>query len=156
MSQSSELSYGVEPWSRYRRDATALWAAHYQEFAPFHHYRLKFGPHEARYEQLDAEGKLQIIVARCGGAMVGYALVVIQRHPHYDTICGFEDSYWIAPAFRRGWNGVRLIRRSREELAKRGVTVSYWYTKEFLSVATILERLGARKCDSLYVFGLED
>ena len=88
--------------------------------------------------------------------MVGYCLVVIRRHPHYQNICGFEDSYFVTQDYRHGWNGIRLIQRSIAELARRGVTVSYFATKEFNSIARIFEFLGLLRCDTMYCTGLGD
>ena len=150
------ITYQLEQWSSYYPDCLPLWREHYDEFRPFHKGRLVFGPDIEMYRELDRLGLLNIMVARSAGKMVGYCLVVIRRHPHYQNICGFEDSYFVTQDYRHGWNGIRLIQRSIAELARRGVTVSYFATKEFNSIARIFEFLGLLRCDTMYCTGLGD
>ena len=150
------ITYQVEPWERYYRDPDRerLWKAHYEEFKPFHHSLMPFGPDIESYEAYERLGVLQTLVARDDGRMVGYCLVVVKRHMHYNCRCGFEDSYYVHPDWRKGLAGVKLIRRSIEALRARGVLVSFWMTKEFNTIELILARLGMRKCDTLWVNGL--
>lgn len=150
LAPSPLVTYALEPWAKYWPDCEPLWRAHYAEFEPFHQGRLPFGPDIPMYMALDRAGMLQIMVARAHGAMVGYCLVTVKRHPHYDMICGFEDSYYISPPWRKGWNGIRLIDRSAATLAKRGVKMTYWMTKEFNTIQRVFEFLGFTKCDSVY------
>ena len=148
------ITYQVESWSRYYSDCQELWKLHYAEFAPFHRGKLEFGPDVEMYQALERAGQLQILVARSAGVMVGYCLMVDKRHPHYTNICGFEDSYFVQREFRKGWNGIKLIKRSVELMNKRGVTVCYFMTKEFNSIALMFEWLKFRKCDTVYCTGL--
>lgn len=150
------ITYQLEPWARYYSDPDRerLWQEHYDEFLPFHHGNLPFGPNTAMYEELEARGELQVLVARSVGQMIGYCLVAIRQHPHYLVRCGFEDSYYLDRRFRKGLTGVRLIRHSIAALERRGVRVYYFMTKEFNSIRTIFSRLGLRKCDEVWVGGL--
>ena len=150
------VTYAIEPWRRYYPECEPLWLAHYAEFEPFHRNRLPFGPDVPMYEAADRAGQLQILVARANGRMVGYCLVLCRRHPHYAMVCGFEDSYYVSPAFRRGWNGVRLIDRSVEALRARGIKMVYFMTTEFNSIQRVYEWLGFERCDSVYCKWLGD
>lgn len=144
------VTYHLEPWARYWPECETIWRQHYEEFRPFHLGRLPFGPDIEMYRQADLDGRLQILVARAEGKMVGYCLVLIRRHPHYAMVCGFEDSYYVLPAWRRGFNGVRLIKRSVEALQRRGIVMSYWMTKEFNSIERVFRWLGFTRCDSVF------
>lgn len=147
------ITFALEPWARYYPECLPLWREHYAEFEPFHRGRLPFGPDVAMYEEADRLGRLQILVARSAGVMIGYCLCMVRRHPHYAVICAFEDSYYLAPAWRRGMAGVRLIRRSKEALRARGVSGPiYFMTKEFNSVARLFAWLGLERCDSVWVW----
>lgn len=150
------ITYQLESWESYYRDCQELWRMHYEEFRPFHKGRLEFGPDVQLYEQAETAGRLHILVARASGVMVGYCLVKIGRHPHYTNICGFEDSYFVHPDYRKGWNGVKLIKRSIELLEKRGVMICYFMTKEFNSIEKIFIHLGLLRCDTVYCTGLGD
>jgi GNAT superfamily N-acetyltransferase len=108
-------------------------------------------PDAPLYEHLEAAGQLQILVAREAGRMVGYMLFIVRPHPHYaDVLCGFEDAYFLAPAHRKGWTGIRLIRESMRYLKARGVQRVFIHTKLSKDVGRALKFLGLAHTDEIY------
>ena len=148
------ITFLAEPWERYYRDPSreALWQEHYQYLALAHEGKMPMCPDVAGYEALERSGKLVCIVARERGVMVGYSLFVVQKHLHYSTLCGFEDSYFLTASKRQGLAGYRLIRATLDAIWARGCQRAYFMTKEFASVSALFERLGGTKMDSVHCF----
>lgn len=151
------ITYTVEHWNRYYPECLPLWKEHYAEFEQAHKRRMKMAPDVETFENLDLRGQLQILVARDDGKMIGYCLVVIKPHIHYcNSICGFEDSYYLSKSYRKGMTGVKLLKKSIEHLRARGVEKVFFMTKEFISIAKILEYLGMEKTDEVYSLWLKE
>lgn len=131
-------------WEEYFADPAlwSLWSEHYAEFEFTHEHKLLFGPYIKGYEALWAAGQLEIIVARKDSVMIGYCLMNVRRHMHYDAICGFEDSLFLTKPERRGGIGLKLIEKATEACCKRGCKRIYFTTKAALSFAPLLEKLG--------------
>lgn len=101
------------------------------------------------YENAERLGGLECIVAREAGVMVGYCLLFVKPHIHYSqTLCGFEDSYFLTARCRKGLAGYRLLKYSVEVLRQRGCVRAFFMTKQFNTIETILIRLGFAKLDT--------
>lgn len=148
------ITFHVETWVGYYNDPqrAALWQEHYEYLAQAHDYQMPMSPDVASYVAMAASGQLEIIVARERGVMVGYSLFVVRRHLHYAALCAFEDSYFMTARCRRGGAGWRLISATLDRIWARGAQRGYFMTKEFASVAVLLQRLGGRKMDEVFVF----
>ena len=148
------ITFQIESWQQYFNDPQrlVLWQEHYEELEQAHSRQMPMAPDEAFYAALDSAGILVILTARQDGILVGYCLAVIKRHPHYNAVCGFEDSYYLTPRARKGSIGYRLLKAMRDELTQRGCCRSYWMTKEFASVEVLFQRLGMKKMDSVYCY----
>lgn len=148
------ITFQLEPWGRYYGDPSraALWQEHYEYLALAHKHEMEMSPDVASYELFEKAGMLQIIVARESGLMVGYSLFLIKRHLHYSALCGFEDSYFLTASSRNGLAGYKLLAATLKAIWARGCQRAYFMTKEFASVAALLERLGGEKMDEVYCF----
>lgn len=145
------LTFQTESWADYRRDCQPLWREHYDELAARKD-RMAMKPDERAYMAAEANGALDILTARETGRMVGYIISVVRPHMHYaDTLCGFEDAYFLAASHRKGMAGVRLLRAWEARMRARGVQLIFAYTKPFLDLRPIFERLGFDLTD--YVMG---
>lgn len=151
-------TYQLESWPQYYNDPqrALLWAEHYAEFLPAHEARMPMGPDLTVYEALASSGALLVMTARQAGLLVGYCIVMCRRHIHYSALCGFEDSYFVTKESRKGMVGYKLFKATLAALKRRGVVRAYFMTKEFNSVASLFERLGMSKIDSVYAIWLED
>lgn len=152
------ITYQIEGWRQYYSDPglRQLWLEHYTELGLAHEGRMEMGPDTKTYEALDAQGSLVILTARSAGLLVGYCLAVVKRHPHYPTVCGFEDSYYLTPSFRRGIAGIRLITRMNQELKRRGCVRSYWMSKKFKGLEKIFLWLKMVEMDTVFCLWLGD
>ncbi len=150
------ITYQLESWASYFSDPElpALWQGHYAELGQAHEGKMPMGPDTATYSALDAQGALVVLTARSAGRLVGYCLAVVKRHPHYPTLCGFEDSYYLTPSFRRGIAGVRLITRMNAELRRRGCRRAYWMSKKFMALEKIFLWLKMVEMDTVFCLWL--
>jgi L-amino acid N-acyltransferase YncA len=144
------ITYALEPWATYYRDCEPLWPEHYTEIAVDKD-RMPMRPDVATYQALDAAGRLQIVVARDDGRMVGYVLSVIRPHLHYaDVLCGYEDAYFLTQSRRRGMVGVKLLREAVRYMQSVGVQKAFFMTKVSLNMGPIFERMGFTMTDVVY------
>lgn len=156
------LSLTRESWERYYNDPEreALWWEHYNEFWEVHQGKLPMSPDVRFYSALEAAGALETIVARKAGKMVGYCLMVVKRHNHYDALCAFEDSYFLTASERLGSAGIRLIREAIRVAKQRGVLRAFFMTKVILgpgappSIEKIFEHLGMEETDAIWALWL--
>lgn len=150
------ITFHSESWDQYYNDPKRepLWVEHYSEFVPAHENKMPMGPDVRTYEALSKAGALEIITARKAGEMIGYCLVVVKRHIHYDALCAFEDSYFVTKPERLGSVGTRLIKRSLEVCKARGCVRGYFMTKEFNSIGKLFEHIGMQKIDSVFAIWL--
>lgn len=152
------ITYQLENWASYSRDPAlqSLWMEHYNELGEAHESKMEMGPDSQTYAALDAQGSLVILTARSAGTLIGYCLAVIKRHPHYPTVCGFEDSYYLTPRARRGMAGIRLITRMNAELKRRGAKRVYWMSKKFMALEKIFLWLKMKEMDTVFCLWLGD
>ena len=150
------ITYELVSWDTYYNDPSraALWAEHYEELCRANRSAKPMSPDVPFFQILDQRGMLQILIVRENGAMVGYCLVIVKRHTHYDVLAGIEDSYFLRKTSRRGMTGVRLITKSLLALKARGVKEVYFMSKEFMGLDKVMERVGFEldsKCWKIWI-----
>src|ERR1700733_9379747 len=65
-------------------------------------------------------GRLRVIVGRADGALKAGAFVLIGPHPHYACVLASLPLLFVHPDYRKGREGLRLVKRAEEEGAKAG------------------------------------
>ena len=100
------------------------------------------------YYRLDLEGMLHILTVRIDGRIVGYSFSLVGPHLHHQsTKTAHTEMFWLAPEYRSGWTGVRLLRLTRRGLKDRGVklhTIDFRLSFQGGRVGKLLARLGYR------------
>ena len=132
---------------------------HYEEMREEHEYRLPLQANEAGYESMQQAGGLLIIVARRDGEMIGYCIVVMWHHTHYNVLCGQEDACFVTRDARRSGEGLmsvgyQLIKRTVRELRRRCCVRCFFSTKRSPDLAALLQRIGMREMDVVYAMWL--
>ncbi len=124
-------------------------AQHHREIAHYKDVRLE--PDFEHYLLGYLAGAYRCYVVRSAGVLVGYAVFVVRFHPHYKScLQAFQDSLYLSPGFRRGFNGLRFIRWCEGRLAGLGVkVVSHSVTSE-LDYSSVLIRLGYEPAEINY------
>jgi GNAT superfamily N-acetyltransferase len=142
------VTYQIECWDDYARDAAPLWAECFEDHADE---GLSLRPQVEAYAAMEDAGLLRILTARDNAALVGYIIFVVHRHMHHeDVLCGFEDSFFLAKAHRRGLTGAKLIREGVHLLRAEGVQRIFFTTDRINSAGPFLERLGFAKSNTVY------
>jgi hypothetical protein len=64
-----------------------------------------------RLYQYDIAGALRILTVRRNKALVGYVFLLVGPHPNHKTVCyGMIEKYWLDPAERAGWTGLKMFK----------------------------------------------
>lgn len=147
------VAYQQEPWATYVVDAPPLWRLHYAEVA-LDQDVIPLDMDVERYAALDATGQLHLVTARAGpeAHLVGYYTALVGPHLHYKrTLCAAVDLYFVLPAYRQGWTGIRLFQEAERTLKARGVVKVATGTKLHagLERTTLFMRLGYRPTEQL-------
>lgn len=99
-----------------------------------------------RLYQLDIAGALRILTVRRDKALIGYVFLVVAPHPTHNTVLyGVIEKYWLDPAERGGWLGVKLFRMTiagARMFGCRVMQVASTIKFEDNRVSKLLQRLG--------------
>lgn len=144
------ITFHTEAWSDALPEISKFWPEHWREVA-LHQEEIPLDPDFDEYARIEKAGQLHVTVVRHSGKVVGYAVVIIRRHLHYRrSLSGYFDLYFLAPAHRRGWTGVRLFRHVEKAMRQRGVERLFTGTKLSLDASKIFERLGWEETERLH------
>jgi GNAT superfamily N-acetyltransferase len=121
--------------------------AHYQELT-LHKDVVKLNVDWELYDNLEKAGLVFCITAREDGKLIGYALFFVKQHIHYkDLKVASNDVLFLDKAHRKGMTGVKLIKKSEQELNKIGVQKIVWHAKQSNYLGELLMVMG---------YGVED
>jgi GNAT superfamily N-acetyltransferase len=82
------------------------------------------------YAAAAAAGLLQIFTARADGVLIGYAVFIVRKHPHYKRhTWANNDVIWVHPDHRRGGVGRDFVRFFVAAFGEQGVDVMHMRTK---------------------------
>lgn len=121
--EPDELVYAWERFPAIAKETVPLLHRHYLETGT----HIKAVPLDLNFEaymQMDAAGVLRVVTARHKGVLVGYLFVTVGAHLNFvTTVHSTAYMYYLKPAYRRGWNGVKLFRKWIEAAENSGVRV---------------------------------
>lgn len=144
----------VEPWTYVRAHIAPLWRRHYAEIAD---HRIPLDPDWTWYDAMARADRLHVVTVRLRGVLIGYLFAIVGPHPHYrSTLFAAFDLFWLDPAHRRGWTGVRLFREAERTLRARGVRKLVSHMKLAHDVAPIFARLGWDETERVHTKYLRD
>jgi hypothetical protein len=104
---------------------------------------MKLAPDWDRYNQLNTDGKLSIVCAYDGDKIVGYSVFFLNEHIHYkNNIIANNDVLFLAPEYRLGMTGIKLIKYSEMILQQLGVSKVIWHVKMAKDFRKLLHRMG--------------
>jgi GNAT superfamily N-acetyltransferase len=145
------LTFHTERWPEVLHELQEHWPAHWNEVAT-HKDKIPLDPDYVGYQRQHEGGHLHVTTARASGKLAGYVVAIVRPHLHYaHSLSAFYDLYYLAPAYRKGWNGVRLFREAERALKARGVERMFTGTKLSKDASRIFERLGWLETERLYV-----
>lgn len=137
-------------------DALPLFQAHWHEVA--HWPDVVLDPDLDFYEKAEAFGFLRTYVVRESpmgedrGRLMGYAQYMVGPNAHHrGSFQAREDGLFVAPEFRQGNLGIRLIRFAEEQLAADGVDTVYQYEQTgHPAFGVLLQRRGYKRLEQVW------
>jgi hypothetical protein len=87
-------------------------------------------------------GWLKVVTGRENGHLKAGAFVVVTLHPHYACIAGSLPLLFVSPDFRRGREGLRLVKFAEQEAFKSGAQVMMTHGGVHNGVYRLFEHMG--------------
>lgn len=144
------ITYQTESFAGCIDEAMPLLEMHWQEIA-LNRDTVPLAPDMDVYRQLDKDGSMHITTARADGALVGYAAFLIMTHLHYTSLTVADgDIYWLAPEYRKGLVGPKMLMAAEKALGERGVNVITNKVKIAHDVGVLFERMGFDAIERVY------
>ena len=119
----TDLVFGWEPVARLLEEPNLdeMLRAHWEELSA-HKEEMPLDVDYQRLVDYDDQGIYRVWTARDGDTLVGYIAFYVYVPPHHRrTLIAVDDGYYLDPAHRRGWVGVRMWRAALDALAQLGV-----------------------------------
>lgn len=144
------MTFHRESLSRNRAELEPLFEAHWKAVPPdFDNVELGFDWEQ--YGWMEKNGNVHLMVARDEGSIVGYHLVIAQRHLHsMKTQVGVTAFFYLLPQHRKGWSLVNLFKATERSLKEIGVNNLYLGHKTSRNLAPIMRRMGYHQVEALY------
>jgi len=139
------LRFAVEPLATCWQEVDALARAHWLETEEYRHGQ-EYSPDWKRYLSSDAAGWYFMCIARpwdtcsMGGEMVGYGGMWAMPSMHTQKMIANEDTFFLLPDYRKGWNAIRFLKFIEGQCLKRGAVEIGWTDKK--GKGALLRRLG--------------
>lgn len=149
------LRYTVETLAAWD-EAAQLWQGYWDEVRPQDE-EMPLDPDISVYEELEREGNLLFLGVRTSDdELVGFYVTFIMPHYHHKSVlCAFADVWYLAPMYRKGAIGFRLLRMAEAECRKRGVQRMYGSVMLDSDIGTLLEAAGWQAIEKQYSKNLE-
>ena len=146
----SKITYQKESFLQIWPDAKPLLEAHYKEIGLYND-KVVFDPDIEMYASLCKAGMLYILSAREGSKLVGYCVFFLQNSLHYKAISSaHNDVFYIRPEYRKGFIGVRLLKKAEVALKDMGVDVLWCSFKTYAPLDSLFKRLGWDFSEKVY------
>lgn len=151
-----KLKFQWERLTGFAPELPPLFLRHWQEIA-LDKDKIPLEPAWQEYFRLDQAGILRCLTVRTeSGTLVGYHFVLIFPHLHYaSTLSAQSDMFWLDPAYREGWWGVKLLSVVRDRLKEAGVkthklNIKLHFEADRGTLAKVLKRLGYQHVENAY------
>lgn len=133
----------------------ALSEAHWVEFAEDRE-RHELSVDLESYMRMYKTGKLLATTARRAGELVGYQLLIINRHPHRDVLALHDAITFIRPDIAARWLVLlRIVQHTVADGRRRGATYFRMRVKLEHDYGKLLARLGFRPVELAYALTVD-
>ena len=147
---NAEIKYAQESFADMEIELKTLTVRHWEEIA--HNKELiKLDPDWEMYRILGAKGVIHFTSARKDGELVGYQVYSVMPHMHYkSSLTASSDVLYLAPEYRKGRTGIRLMQAAEKNLKALGVQRVLQNVKLSNDWGAILEMLGFTPFERIY------
>jgi GNAT superfamily N-acetyltransferase len=94
------------------------------------------------YLMAQEKGFLKVLCGRVEGVLKAGAFIVITPHSHYACIAGSLPLLFVHPDYRRGREGIRLVKLAEDEAVKSGAQLMMTHGGAHNGVYKLFEHLG--------------
>lgn len=139
------LRFAVEPMTLCWREVDVLAQQHWLETEEYRHGQ-RYNPDWKRYFSGAQGGWYFMCTARPWDScevktpMVGYAGMWAMPSMHTQQTIASEDTFFLLPEYRKGWNAIRFLKFIESECLRRGAVEISWTDKK--GKGALLKRLG--------------
>ncbi len=98
-------------------------------------------PNGELYVALEGAGRAFCVGAFVADEMVGFAVLMINEHPHYSKNVGVCDAIFVRKDYRRGPTGLKLIRKVQEMAKEKGLPGVYFTAPANSRLSKLFARL---------------
>jgi GNAT superfamily N-acetyltransferase len=143
------LIFQTERWKDIEPEMLSLAQRHWDEM-PFDK-EIPLSIALGTYRGLDDDSRLHITSARSEGRLVGYFVLFLNLHPHYQILTAAMDVYFLAPEVRKGNAGLKLFAAAEKALVDRGAKLLLATARlDRPGAGLVFERLGWKKSRVVY------
>lgn len=114
------MTFACEPIAAIWDDAIALAKIHHAGTQGFRRHE-PFNPSRERYEACERQQFFYSFTARDEGKLVGYFGIYVTPSMHSQLLMATEDTFFIHPDYRDGFNAIRFIKYVERKLTEAGV-----------------------------------
>jgi len=114
------IDFGYEPIATIWDEAMTLVRLHWDGTKGFRRHE-PLNPSLDRYAAYERQGCFLAFTARDAGTLIGYFGIYVTPSMHSQLLMATEDTFFIHPDYRDGFNAIRFIKHVERELATRGV-----------------------------------
>lgn len=146
------ITMQVEPWDTFWQDGAQLTYNSYAETGE----GLVFDPDVSGYRDLYTNGRLIVLTVRDDRTMVGYLMFVVMQHFHARSIrTAFEEGLYLAPEYRKGTLGIRLLNLAEAMLRTLDCGRVYYTNRPQRDLSKLYSRRGLTKIAEQWVKELQ-
>jgi GNAT superfamily N-acetyltransferase len=150
------FSFHEERFSWLRYEAEQLFQQHYREASADLSVPLDID--WTMFGRLEAVDMIACVVVRRAGAPIGYCVHIVYPHLHYTNhMVADVDVFFIDPAHRKGWLGIKLFQVAEQLLREKGVKEVWNRVKLHVKpgrggrdVGTVFRFLGYKPTETIY------
>jgi GNAT superfamily N-acetyltransferase len=144
------VEFSDEPFENVIEEMKPLIDVHWNEVAMYKD-KIELNPDYTKYVYLSRAGVLKTYVAREDGKLLGYCILFIQPHIHYqDDKFAAVDALYIDPTYRGKMLGVKMFRYVEQQMKELGVSVITHHIKVEHDYSPMLKRLGYNHAEVIY------
>ena len=115
------IVFACEPVAQVWEEAMTLARLHWADTKNYRRHE-PFNPSFERYRTANEQGYFFGFTARDEGKLIGYFGIYVTPSMHSQKLMATEDTFFIHPDYRDGFNAIRFIKHVEKALTQAGVT----------------------------------
>lgn len=143
------MIFAIEPLENCWNEFVELAVDHWAETEGYRHSQ-PLSPKFDRYSQYAKAGWFLMFTARDDGELVGYAGMYIVPSMHTQMLIATEDSWFLLPGYRKGWNAVKFYKFIEKECFARGAVEITMTAKLTNTAGRLLLAMGYNEISKQY------